>query len=696
MKPSLLLTLLLLSPHHANAEQRSWSDIKTLAATTLASHGIAVHTPGAAKTPAAVAPSSEEETATPVADELQMLYNLDHLVVVGRPDGGYAIISKDDTQDPILGYSDSPFDSDDIAPAFLYLLERTNRSLASAPSSYKAGKAAARRRAIRYAEIPQAVEPLIKTKWNQGRPFNYWTPVIDGQNCVTGCVATAWAQVVKYYGTPTHATGMKYVQDEGYWTDFSSIVWDFDLMPEGRVTSWSYDESVSLSSLMYVMGMINNATYGLSTTCAWAHDPAMDDFMGYTIEDVELSTATFMQHVAEGTPVLYCAETESGSMSHMMIIDGYDSEGLVHVNFGWGGYNDGYVVLTDRYDMDYYTESQEALVVSTIQRTDIGGVTYGYNPMTGRAAIVGPQLTDDGNFLTPDITIEPAITVDGTEYTISKMEMNRQEINRTYTPQGLNSVTIGRGFDEIPERTFYGVTFNELHLPNTIKSIGNYAFYYTYLSHVYCDAITPPSLAENSFGWAERDATLHVPAVALDAYQADEAWAGFFKHIVALDAVEQDAADTPDDPTSHPIDRPDDVPTRLVVWKTEGSHLVYLLNDQPICTIEGNTLHIDSQNYTAEHDMLTVDKLTYVVTEDELIPVGIEWPAPARFAADGESLLFHAADSPLDVSIISTAGIVLQHFVVGSHGSQTFSLASLMPGTYIISVNGKTSKIYCK
>ena len=102
---------------------------------------------------------------------------------------------------------------------------------------------------------------------------------------------------------------------------------------------------------------------------------------------------------------------------------------------------------------------------------------------------------------------------------------------------GLTSVTIGDGVTFIGSRAFYECTgLTSITIPGSVTSIGESAFYNcTSLKDVYCLAEKVPTTESNAFYNSNiANATLHVPAVAIDAYRDAEPW-NQFKEIVSLE-----------------------------------------------------------------------------------------------------------------------------------------------------------------
>ena len=103
----------------------------------------------------------------------------------------------------------------------------------------------------------------------------------------------------------------------------------------------------------------------------------------------------------------------------------------------------------------------------------------------------------------------------------------------------LTTVTIGNSVTRIPDNTFSGCSkLATVTIGNGVTSIGDYAFYNcTGLTNVYCHAERTPSTNSSAFENSNiENATLHVPANALNAYKARDPYRSFGR-IVALEGV---------------------------------------------------------------------------------------------------------------------------------------------------------------
>ena len=270
---------------------------------------------------------------------------------------GFVIVSGDDSLTELVGYSDSgSFDPDNMPDNMRSWLQAYSGYVASV----QAGDSKAKRQQLGNVTTI-VVRPFVTTEWNQGEPYDRFTPLLNnGAHCATGCVATAMAQVMKYYEWPERGEGSNSYEYDPYGTlsmDFSQSVYDWENMldiyssyyDEGNIVpEYNDGQAGAVAKLMYDCGISVNMMYGESSG---AYDPAIPNaFKSYFKykSDIyyrdNMSSKEFMDvllsELDEKRPVLICGAGLGGG--HAFVGDGYDSNNFVHINWGWGGYSDGY------------------------------------------------------------------------------------------------------------------------------------------------------------------------------------------------------------------------------------------------------------------------------------------------------------------------------------------------------------------
>lgn len=271
---------------------------------------------------------------------------------------GYVIVSGDDEMTELVGYAENGFfDAENVPPQMQLWLDGYAEYVAAVQS----GKAKARK--ILLSDSPSVVvEPLVTTKWNQDAPFNNFAPEYTDDNnntqrCATGCAATAMAQIMKFHNWPEQGVGHYSYEHLSFGTissNFSEHVYDWTNMID-RYNNGEYSnmQADAVALLMKDCGVSLNMNYGpVSGASIYSYYPAFKNYFRYSSRTVNRSgceTAEFTKIITdelqEGRPLIYCGTGEDGG--HAFVVDGYDTNYFLHVNWGWGGYSDGY------FDMNY-------------------------------------------------------------------------------------------------------------------------------------------------------------------------------------------------------------------------------------------------------------------------------------------------------------------------------------------------------
>lgn len=267
------------------------------------------------------------------------------------------IASADDVAVPLLGYIDSGnFDPARMPPQMKSFLESYSAEIAAATAS---GRIHITKAAASRAER-QAIEPLCRTGWNQDAPYNDLCPVKNGDRTYTGCVATAMAQVMKYFSYPTKGSGsVSYSWNKQTLSlDLSATEFDWGSMLDRYDASSSAASKTAVATLMKACGYVVGMNYGTaddggSGAPSIAIVPGLVNYLNYdkatdlvyrdmfTLDDWNRKIYDNIRNIG---PVVYCGSSSTGG--HAFVIDGYSSDDFFHVNWGWGNAYDGYFKLS--------------------------------------------------------------------------------------------------------------------------------------------------------------------------------------------------------------------------------------------------------------------------------------------------------------------------------------------------------------
>lgn len=306
---------------------------------------------GSAASPKGMAKSPEKLTAAYTATSAKgnkCLY-----VFNNGTNRGFVVVAGDDRANQILGYSDTgSFDWKAIpeqmrnwitgyADEIDYLKQNPQLKAAAQES----------------AKYARPVAPLLgNLQWNQDSPYNDLCPKYDlTQRCPTGCVATAMAQIMYYNRWPETGTGSHTYQPsilagESLSANFGETTYQWDKMLPQYDKNSSDESREAVAKLMFHCGVSVNMEYNISSGAASQPIPyAFFNYFGYDKGVAYRQRANYssdewqgviINELDHGRPVLATGVASSGG--HAFVFDGYDADGLIHVNWGWGGMSNGY------------------------------------------------------------------------------------------------------------------------------------------------------------------------------------------------------------------------------------------------------------------------------------------------------------------------------------------------------------------
>ncbi len=298
--------------------------------------------------------SSSSETAT------------SYYVFDNGSDKGFTIVSGDDELPEIVGYS-AHGNSEHLmktegCAAFLKAYQKFVAAFTQGDA--KARKILAEQRALkadgRYQQ-PKIAPLLGDIAWNQDPPYNKMCPKYKGSELsVTGCVATAMAQVMMYYKYPTElkadipayttATNKLKVNAISKGEEYD---WD-NMLPTYTEGEYNTTQANAVAKLMFHCGAAVQMDYGDSSG-ALLRPEDMSTYFGYDadlLQEVYRSVYTLAEwkkildrELEAKRPIIY-GGVRSYERGHQFVCDGSDGEGLYHINWGWSGDCDGYFDIT--------------------------------------------------------------------------------------------------------------------------------------------------------------------------------------------------------------------------------------------------------------------------------------------------------------------------------------------------------------
>ena len=319
--------------------------------------------------------------------------------VFGLGEEGFVIVAGDDSAYPVLGYSDQGHISADVMPANLrYWLDSYAQEMAWAQANGMMNSAGG----VEATEpARQVVIPLLQTLWSQNEPYNLLCPEFDGQNSLTGCVATAMAQVMNYHQWPQDATAaipsynseMTVSGHSAYKTTVAELpatTFEWNQMQSIYDGTTTAQADTAVARLMQYCGAAVKMQYSPTLSGARNVDciAAFNNYFGYagTITELERDCCQpgtwdelIYHEISQARPVIISGGANNGF--HAFVCDGFDGDCMFHINWGWAGTGDGY----------YRLQALNPSFYGAGQNSHYSGFT------TGQCALVGisPTPTED-------------------------------------------------------------------------------------------------------------------------------------------------------------------------------------------------------------------------------------------------------------------------------------------------------------
>ena len=261
---------------------------------------------------------------------------------------GFVVVAGDDKMGKVLAYSkETSIDMANLNPEARYLFE-SYRQVYEELGNNKALTT----RAGAVTKAADAVQPLLKSKWGQDYPYSKQT------HYMTGCVATAVAQVMYFHKWPAQGKGQ-----ESYTVKFDNTVrsadftkshydWD-NMLPDYNYRNVTTKQEDAVALLMNDVGIATNMQYTdrASGTQSYMAERALRNYFDYdasmvtrSYEGIDNFIEIVKKELRNGFPLYISGDSKTGG-GHAWVCDGFDEEDRFHMNFGWNGQADGYYSL---------------------------------------------------------------------------------------------------------------------------------------------------------------------------------------------------------------------------------------------------------------------------------------------------------------------------------------------------------------
>ncbi len=351
-------------------------------------------------------------------------------------ENAFVIVSAERSAYPVLAYSfTSSLDTDNIPPPVAMYLDNYACEIDEIRS----------KKIPTHTEIQQAWDsflintktttniksrsPLLTSTWNQACYYNSQCPVDAQGPCgyvLTGCVATAMAQIMNYNAFPASGTGSNiYLPSGGYPTqnvDFSAATYVWDSMPNALTK-----ENFHVAQIMHHAGVsveMNYSATGSGANSGVAHQSLMSHFSYPVYSQYLLKqyfgnamwTEILQEELYSERAMYYRGNNASGDGGHAFVCDGFQGTDHFHFNWGWGGSADGY----------YYTNSLNP------------GSVFTYN----QGVIIGLERTDNDQPFCSGQSVYTALTDTIEDGSLNEKYANSTSCQFLIQPPGAGNITI--------------------------------------------------------------------------------------------------------------------------------------------------------------------------------------------------------------------------------------------------------------
>ena len=290
-----------------------------------------------------------------IAETSALLDETPACAIYGSSAGGFVVVNRNADGRQVLGYSTSVYTPGHMPCGFDWWLNAVSEA-----QQHGSLKRASSRKY-------NPVDNFLKTRWGQDAPYNEKCPKLSGKRPPAGCIATAMAQVMRYYEWPAQGQGMGGYYLNNHFVDEAvdgTYSWDKMLnVPYSAGTK--KDIRAAVSTLLYDCGKAVKMQYDLDGSGAYQFDQALALARHFQYDSLSLQycerylydTDQWMDlidgEIQAGRPILYSADDANGSGGHAFVFSGIDADGNVWVNWGWTGSGDGYYAV-DLLDVSPY------------------------------------------------------------------------------------------------------------------------------------------------------------------------------------------------------------------------------------------------------------------------------------------------------------------------------------------------------
>ena len=410
--------------------------------------------------------------------------NVDYYVFNASDGGSFAIIAGDDRATAVLGYGNGTLDMNRLPCGLQCMLEQYKEQMEWLVAHQDAQVEAA----PQYAPTDGSVMPLLTCSWSQSEPYYNLCPTDPtGEHAVTGCIATAMAQVMYYWRYPSRLPavgGYRYQHFE--LEDLPACTLDWDNMLDQYLGEYSEEQATAVAVLMRYCGQGCHMMYGVDGSGSYMASQrgalmkfGFNNSIGSKNRDSYSAsswTSMMRDELNAGRPILYTAQANGGG--HAFVIDGW-YDGMFHINWGWAGTGNGYFALDAFNVRDYAFNNGQGMLTGVRPGSagdgpvedydlELGGIYYKLD--AGEAMVVSKD--SHHNSYKGNIVIPGHITHAGQTLPVTAIS-DGAFMNCT----GLTGVEIPSTVKTIGRQAFRNCSgLTRVTVPDQVATIGEQAF----------------------------------------------------------------------------------------------------------------------------------------------------------------------------------------------------------------------------
>lgn len=417
------MLLLLMMSLASFAGPRSFQQAKEIALRQAAQLGISMDEASSAK--------AKSKRVKSVSGEVPAYY-----VFPNGEGKGFTVVSGDDRLPEVVGYSDKgTYDEENLPSNYVGFMKAYEKMVGQLDNGdSRASASIAEAKALRSSGYQQpTVAPLLGSiQWDQIIPYNKMCPMYNSTDrSVTGCVATAMAQVMMYYqypktlqaDIPAYVTRTKYLSipqiNKGESYDWNNMLPQY---ASYEPLNYTDAQAAAVAKLLYHCGVACEMDYGPSSG-ANVTPAILSTYFGYDsdlMQDLNRDVFTLAEwsqimdkELTAKRPILYSGQSSDGG--HEFVCDGTDGNGLYHINWGWGGYQDGYFDVTI---LNPYKGGAGS-----------GSAPDGYNQYCSMIVGIAP---DNGKVDEPLVEVAPVVMLGSGHSTLGFIKSTRNKVTDTF------------------------------------------------------------------------------------------------------------------------------------------------------------------------------------------------------------------------------------------------------------------------